>query len=158
MSIGAEELHPNPGATHLKKRVGRGNGSGHGTYSGRGLKGQKSRSGKNVRLSFEGGQMPLARKLHVMRGFSNARFKVVYQPVNVSVLERFEAGAVVDPEALKAAGILKHLREPLKVLGEGELTKKLTVKAHRFSDAAKAKIENAGGTATLIEPTPGEEG
>ena len=158
MSIGAEELHPNPGATHLKKRVGRGNGSGHGTYSGRGLKGQKSRSGKNVRLSFEGGQMPLARKLHVMRGFSNARFKVVYQPVNVSVLERFEAGAVVDPEALKAAGILKHLREPLKVLGEGELTKKLTVKAHRFSDAAKAKIESAGGTATLIEPTPGEEG
>ncbi len=158
MTIGAQELHPNRGATHLKKRVGRGNSSGHGTYSGRGLKGQKSRSGKNVRLSFEGGQMPLARKLHVLRGFSNARFKVVYQPVNVSELERFEAGAVVTPEALKAAGILKHLREPVKVLGEGELTRKLTVTAHRFSEAAKAKIESAGGTATLVAPVEGEEG
>ncbi len=158
MTIGAQELHPNRGATHLKKRVGRGNSSGHGTYSGRGLKGQKSRSGKNVRLSFEGGQMPLARKLHVLRGFSNARFKVVYQPVNVSELERFEAGAVVDPAALKAAGMLKHLREPVKVLGEGELTKKLTVTAHRFSEAAKAKIESAGGTATLVAPVEGEEG
>jgi large subunit ribosomal protein L15 len=158
MTIGAQELHPNPGATHQKKRVGRGNGSGHGTYSGRGLKGQKSRSGKNVRITFEGGQMPLARKLHVLRGFSNARFKVVYQPVNVGQLERFEAGATVDPEALKAAGVLKHLREPVKVLGEGELTRKLNVTAHRFSDAAKAKIESAGGTATLVAPVEAEEG
>ena len=155
MSIGAESLRPDRGATHSKKRVGRGNGSGHGTYSGRGLKGQKSRSGKNVRLSFEGGQMPLARKLHVLRGFSNSRFKVEYQPVNLAALERFADGTKVDPESLREAGILKQLRDPVKVLGLGTLTRKLSVTAHAFSAAGRAGIEKAGGTATVIGPEEG---
>jgi large subunit ribosomal protein L15 len=153
MSIGADELRPNPGATHAKKRVGRGNGSGHGTYSGRGLKGQKSRSGKNVRNTFEGGQMPLARRMHVLRGFNN-KWRVAYQPVNLAALDRFDDGAEVTPEVLRTAGILKHLNDPVKVLGEGEFTKKLTVSAHRFSGAAREKIERAGGTIVLIGPQP----
>jgi large subunit ribosomal protein L15 len=152
MSIGAEELRPARGATHARKRVGRGNGSGHGTYSGRGLKGQKSRSGKKAPYdAFEGGQFPSSRKYHSLRGFNN-KWRVEYQPVNLAALERFESGASVDPDALVAAGILKHLREPVKVLGEGDLSKKLNVSAHRFSESAKAKIEAAGGTATLIGP------
>ena len=158
MSIGAQELHPDRGATHSRKRVGRGNGSGHGTYSGRGLKGQKSRSGKNVRLTFEGGQMPLARKMHVMRGFNN-KWRVPFQPVNLAALDRFAEGTTVTPEMLKDAGILRHLREPVKVLGVGELTKKLNVNAHRFSATAQAKIEAAGGSVTIIAPeTPEEQG
>jgi large subunit ribosomal protein L15 len=157
MSITASELAPPRGATHLKKRVGRGNGSGHGTYSGKGLKGQKSRSGKGVRTGFEGGQMSIARKMHTLRGFNN-KWKVPFQPVNVGVLDRFEAGSEVTPEVLRAAGILKHLREPVKILAVGDLTKKLTVSAHRFSETAKAKIEAAGGTATVIATETGEEG
>lgn len=153
MSIGAEELRPNPGATHAKKRVGRGNGSGHGTYSGRGLKGQKSRSGKNVRHTFEGGQMPLARKMHVLRGFNN-KWRVAYQPVNLAALDRFDDGAEVTPDTLRTAGILKHLNDPVKILGEGEITKKLTVSAHRFSGVAREKIEKAGGTVVLLGPQP----
>jgi large subunit ribosomal protein L15 len=155
MSIGAQELHPDRGATHSKKRVGRGNGSGHGTYSGRGLKGQKSRSGKNVRTTFEGGQMPIARKMHVMRGFNN-KWRVPFQPVNLAALDRFAEGTTVTPEMLKDAGILRHLREPVKVLGVGELTKKLNVNAHRFSATAQAKIEAAGGTVTVIAPEAAE--
>ena len=155
MSIDASELAPPRGATHAKKRVGRGNGSGHGTYAGRGLKGQKSRSGKNVRTTFEGGQMPLSRKMHVLRGFSNARFKTVYQPVNLAVLERFDDGTTVTPGILRAAGVLKNLREPVKILGEGALSRRLNVSAHAFSATAKERIEAAGGTATLIEA--GEE-
>jgi large subunit ribosomal protein L15 len=158
MTIGAQDLRPNRGATQSKKRVGRGNSAGGGTYAGKGLKGQKSRSGPNVRVAFEGGQTPLARKMRVLRGFSNARFKVVYQPVNVGQLERFEAGSSVDPESLKAAGMLKHLREPVKVLAFGDLTRKLNVTAHRFSEAAKAKIEQAGGTATVIAAAESTEG
>ncbi len=148
---GAESLRPPRGATHAKKRVGRGNASGHGTYSGKGLKGQKSRSGKKAAYdAFEGGQFPTSRKFHVLRGFNN-KWRVEFQPVNVAALERFDAGATVSPEALREAGILKHLREPVKVLGNGDLTKKLTVSAHRFSESAKAKIEAAGGTCVLIE-------
>jgi large subunit ribosomal protein L15 len=157
MNLGADSLRPDGGATHARKRVGRGNGSGHGTYSGRGLKGQKSRSGKNVRLAFEGGQMPLSRKIHVLRGFSNSRFKVEYQPVNLGALERFEDGTNIDPEVLRAAGILKQLRDPVKVLGVGALTKKLSVTAHAFSAAARAGIEQAGGVATVIGPGDGKE-
>src|SRR4029079_4206954 len=102
MTIGAQELRPNRGATHAKKRVGRGNGSGHGTYAGRGLKGQKSRSGKNVRLTFEGGQLSMFRRMHTLRGFNN-KWRVEYQPVNLSTLERFDAGESVTPETLFAA-------------------------------------------------------
>jgi large subunit ribosomal protein L15 len=152
VSIGAEDLRPQPGATHAKKRVGRGNGSGHGTYAGKGLKGQKSRSGKKRAYdAFEGGQFPLSRKFHVLRGFNN-KWRVEFQPVNLAALERFDAGTEITPESLKEAGILKHLREPVKVLGEGELSKKLTVSAHRFSESAKAKIEAAGGTCVVIGP------
>lgn len=149
MSIGAHELAPDKGATHAKKRVGRGNASGHGTYSGKGLKGQKSRSGGKIRQGFEGGQLPLIRRMHVLRGFNN-KWKVYYQPVNVSALERFDAGSDVTPETLRSAGILKNLRQPVKILGDGELSKKLNITANAFTATAKSKIEAAGGTATVI--------
>jgi large subunit ribosomal protein L15 len=157
MSINASELKPNPGATHAKKRVGRGNASGHGTYAGKGLKGQKSRSGKKLPYDqFEGGQFPTARKFHVLRGFNN-KWRVPFQPVNLAALERFEDGATITPETLRAAGILKHLREPVKILGEGELTKKLTVTAHRFSASAAARIAELGGTAKVITADDAKE-
>jgi large subunit ribosomal protein L15 len=149
VSLDASQLRPSRGATHSKKRVGRGNGSGQGTYAGRGLKGQKSRSGKNVRLTFEGGQLPLFRKMHVLRGFNN-KWRVPYQPVNVAALDRFPDGAAITPEILREAGILKHLREPVKILSHGDVTKKFSISAHAFSGAAKAKIEAAGGVATVI--------
>lgn len=155
MSIGAQELRPPKGATHSKKRVGRGNGS-QGTYSGKGLKGQKSRSGKKSAYSaFEGGQFPSSRKYHSLRGFNN-KWRVEFQPINLAAFDRFEAGSTVTPETLLAAGVLRHLRQPVKVLGDGELTKSLNISAHRFSESAKAAIEQAGGTATLISP-PAEE-
>jgi large subunit ribosomal protein L15 len=150
VTIGAQELQPPRGATHSKKRVGRGNGSGTGTYAGKGLKGQKSRSGKPTAYdAFEGGQFPMSRKFHVLRGFNN-KWRVEFQPVNVASLERFDAGAAVTPDSLKAAGVLKHTNAPLKVLGNGDLSKKLNVSAHRFSESAKSKIEAAGGTCTVI--------
>ena len=151
MSIGAEELRPDRGATHSKKRVGRGNGS-QGTYSGKGLKGQKSRSGKNLPYdAFEGGQFPTSRKYHTLRGFNN-KWRVPFQPVNLAALDRFDDGSTVTPETLLRAGLLRHLREPVKILGNGDITKKLIIVADRFSESAKAKIEEAGGTATLISP------
>ena len=150
MTIGAQNLAPNKGATHSKKRVGRGNGSGQGTYAGKGLKGQKSRSGKNLPYdAFEGGQFPNSRKFHVLRGFNN-KWRVPFQPINVAALDRFEAGTAITPESLRDAGLLKHLREPVKVLGNGDLSKKLTVSAHKFSESAKAKIEAAGGTCVVL--------
>src|SRR3990172_1720348 len=156
MSIGAQDLQPPQGATHSKKRGGRGNGSGQGTYAGKGLKGQKSRSGKKKPYdAFEGGQFPSSRKFHVLRGFNN-KWRVEFQPVNVSAFERFDAGATITPELLREAGILKHLREPVKVLGQGDLSKKLTISAHRFSETAKSKIEAAGGTAVVIAPATDE--
>lgn len=151
MRLGAHDLAPAPGSVRDRKRVGRGNGSGHGTYSGRGLKGQKSRSGPPVRTAFEGGQSPLTRKLHVLRGFNN-KWKVYYQPVNLSALDRFSDGAEVTPETLRAAGILKHLRQPVKILGDGEIAKKLTISAHRFSQSARSSIEAAGGTVVELNP------
>lgn len=151
MRLDASELAPPPGATHAKKRVGRGNGSGHGTYAGKGLKGQKSRSGKKAPYDqFEGGQFPTARKFHVLRGFNN-KWRIPYQPVNVAALDRFEAGTAVTPGTLEAAGLIRHQREPVAILAEGELTKKLDVSAHRFSKAAQAKIEALGGTVTVLE-------
>ncbi len=132
------------GAVRDPKRVGRGTSSGHGKTSGKGHKGQNARSGGGVRPGFEGGQLPLFRRLP-KRGFSNARFKVEYATINVSDLDKFEDGAVVTPELLKEMGIVKKQLAGIKVLGNGELTKKLTVKAHKFSAVAVEKIEKMGG-------------
>ena len=143
------ELRPNEGAFQTKKRVGRGVGSGLGKTSGKGHKGQNARSGGGVRPGFEGGQLPLFRRLP-KRGISNAMFKVEYATINVSDLEKFEDGAVVTPELLKEMGILKKQLAGVKVLGNGELTKKLTVKASKFSASAVEKIEAIGGKAEVI--------
>ena len=137
-------MHPNDGATTTKKRVGRGIGSGLGKTSGKGHKGQNARSGGGVRPGFEGGQLPLFRRLP-KRGFSNARFKVEYATINLSDLNRFEDGAVVTPELLKEMGLVKNQLDGIKVLGNGTLEKKLTVKAHSFSASAKEQIESLGG-------------
>ena len=143
------ELRPSEGAFKTSKRLGRGTGSGLGKTSGKGHKGQNARSGGGVRPGFEGGQLPLFRRLP-KRGFSNAMFKVEYATINVSDLEKFEDGAVVTPELLKEMGILKKQLAGVKVLGNGELTKKLTVKANKFSATAVEKIEAIGGKAEVI--------
>jgi len=141
----AHQLKPPPGARHARKRVGRGNAAGQGTFAGRGLKGQKARAGNKPRRFFEGGQTRLFKKLPFRRGFTNP-FRVEYQAVNLDVLERFDSGAEVTPELLKERRLLRSLRKPVKVLASGDLTKKLTVHAHSFSATAKQKIEAAGGT------------
>ena len=143
------ELRPSEGAFKTNKRVGRGVSSGHGKTSGKGHKGQNARSGGGVRPGFEGGQLPLFRRLP-KRGFSNAMFKTEYAVVNLSDLEKFENGAVVTPELLKEMGILKKQLSGVKVLGNGNLTKKLTVKASKFSASAVEKIEAIGGKAEVI--------
>ena len=139
-----DELSPVPGSRRGRKRVGRGDGSGHGTYSGRGVKGQKSRSGSKMRPGFEGGQLPLIKRLPQKRGFVNI-FRREYSPVNLNRLNIFESGSEVTPEKLVAAGVVKSLRHPIKILGEGDISHPLVVKANKFSVAAKAKIEAAGG-------------
>jgi large subunit ribosomal protein L15 len=141
------ELPPVPGSVHKKKRIGRGNSSGHGTYSGRGIKGQKSRSGPDLRIGFEGGQIPLVRALSRKRGFNN-KWRVEYEPINVSALNKLAAGSTVTTESLREAGIAKSRLLPVKILGDGELTVKLTIEVDRVSASARAKIEAAGGTAT----------
>ncbi len=143
------ELRPNEKAFKTRKRVGRGPGSGLGKTSGRGQKGQNARSGGGVRPGFEGGQLPLFRRLP-KRGFSNAKFKTVYAVINLSDLNKFEDGAIVTPEILKEMGILKNQLNGVKVLGNGKLEKKLTVKAHKFSNSAKESIEKMGGKAEVI--------
>jgi len=145
----AHQLKPPPGARHARKRVGRGNAAGQGTFAGRGLKGQKARAGNKPRRFFEGGQTRLFKKLPFRRGFTNP-FRVEYQAVNLDVLERFDTDAEVTPEFLKEKGILRNLRKPVKVLAAGNLTKKLTVHAHGFSVTAREKIEAAGGTAVEL--------
>ena len=137
------------GAVRVAKRVGRGTSSGTGKTSGKGHKGQNARSGGGVRPGFEGGQLPLFRRLP-KRGFSNAKFKVEYATINVSDLDNFEDGAVVTPELLKEMGIVKKQLAGIKVLGNGELTKKLTVKAAKFSATAVEKIEKMGGKAEEV--------
>ena len=137
------------GSIKTRKRVGRGAGSGLGKTSGKGEKGQNSRSGGGVRPGFEGGQLPLFRRLP-KRGFSNFKFRTVYSTVNVSDLERFEEGTVVDVKLLKEVGLINKELDGVKVLGNGELTKKLTVKASAFSKSAKEKIENLGGKTEVI--------
>lgn len=143
------DLKPNAGSNKRRKRVGRGNGSGKGTYSGRGLNGQGSRAGGTKGVGFEGGQTPLAMRLPKLPGFVSPR-RIEYTPINVSTLEaRFENDAVIDGAALKAARLTKYEDEPVKILGDGELTKKFTVKADKVSASAKAKIEAAGGKVEL---------
>lgn len=137
-------LKPKKGARHAKKRVGRGPGSGHGKTSGRGEKGQKSRSGFHRMVGFEGGQMPLHRRLP-KRGFTNI-FKREIAVVNVSELERFDNGATVDEAALRQAGLIRGRADGIKILGDGKLSRKLTVVANKFSEAARRQIEAAGGT------------
>ncbi len=132
-----------------RKRIGRGPGSGTGKTSGKGHKGQNARSGGGVRPGFEGGQLPLYRRLS-KRGFNNYNFRTVYATVNVSDLNVFEDGAVVTVEELKKVGLVNKELDGVKVLGDGELSKKLTVKANKFSDVAKQKIENVGGTTEVI--------
>ena len=139
-----DKLSPAPGSKQKRKRVGRGDGSGHGTYSGRGCKGQKSRSGYKMTRGFEGGQMPLIQRLPKKRGFVNI-FRVEYSTVNINKLNIFESGSEVTPEKLAAAGLVKSLRNPIKILGEGDINHPLSVKANKFSATAKAKIEAAGG-------------
>lgn len=143
------ELQPNYGSVKVSKRIGRGPGSGNGKTAGKGHKGQNARSGGGVRPGFEGGQLPLFRRLS-KRGFNNYNFRTVYATVNVGDLERFEEGTVVTPELLKETGLIKKELDGVKVLGNGELTKKFTVKAAKFSDAAKTKIENIGGKTEVI--------
>ena len=139
------DLRPAEGATKARKRIGRGNSSGHGTTAGRGTKGQLSRSGGGKGKGFEGGQQPLAMRLPKLPGFK-PRNRVEYAPVNVGRLEKlFEDGDTVDTEALVAKGVIKHDYIPVKVLGDGELTRKLTVSVDKVSASAKAKIEAAGG-------------
>jgi large subunit ribosomal protein L15 len=142
------ELSPAAGSTHVAKRKGRGPATGNGKTAGRGHKGQKARSGGGVRVGFEGGQMPLARRIP-KRGFNNI-FAKPLEAVNVSALNKFKDGAVVDAQALLDAGVLSKCRYGVKILGNGELTSKITVKASAFSESAKEKIEKAGGKAEVI--------
>lgn len=147
------DLKPRPGAKHRRKRLGQGESSGHGKTSGRGGKGQTARSGSSIRIGFEGGQMPLIRRIP-KRGFNNARHANTYIPVNVESLNVFEDGARVDIAALRSVGLANGRASGIKVLGTGEVTKKLTVSAHAFSASAKAKIEAKGGTCEVIAAKP----
>ena len=143
------DLFPSPGSRKNRKRVGRGNGSGHGTFSGRGIKGQKSRSGVQIQRGFEGGQLPIIKRLPRKRGFYNP-FRVEYSPVNLSDLNSFAAGTEGTPQLLFEAGIVDSNTRPVKVLANGEIKNTITVKANKFSETAKAKIEAAGGKAEEI--------
>ena len=145
-----DNLSPPPGSKRARKRVGRGDGSGHGTYSGRGSGGQKSRAGYKIRPGFEGGQLPLLKRLPRKRGFVNI-FRIEYSIVNIETLNIFESGGEVTPEKLAAVGVIKSLRHPIKILAKGELNHPLMVKANKFSASAKAKIEAAGGKAEEVE-------
>jgi large subunit ribosomal protein L15 len=159
MSITLHNLHPNAGATKTKKRLGRGRGSGTGKTSGKGVKGQKARPGHHgARFAFEGGQMPMPRRIP-KRGFKNPN-RVEAYPINVATLEKvFDAGATVDLDTLRAKGLLPKKAEYVKILGEGELTKALTIKAYRASAVAIEKVSKAGGSIELLSaaaaPTAG---
>jgi large subunit ribosomal protein L15 len=148
-------LKPRPGAKHRTKRLGQGESSGHGKTSGRGGKGQTARSGSSIRIGFEGGQMPLIRRIP-KRGFNNARFATKYNAVNVAELNQFEDGARVDETALTTIGLSNGSSDGIKILGTGELTKKLAVIASAFSASARAKIEAKGGTCEVISRKPAE--
>lgn len=143
------DLKPRPGAKHRRKRLGQGESSGRGKTAGRGGKGQSARSGSSIRIGFEGGQMPLIRRIP-KRGFNNARHATVYLPVNVQDLNQFEEGARVDESALRSIGLANGKADGIKILGNGDLAKKLTVVAHSFSASAKQKIEAIGGTCEVV--------
>src|SRR5262245_13504666 len=145
------DLKPRPGAKHRRKRLGQGESSGHGKTSGRGGKGQTARSGSSIRIGFEGGQMPLIRRIP-KRGFNNARHATQYLPVNLDSLNQFDDGARVDADAMRNAGLANGPGDGIKILGGGELTRKLTVSAHAFSASARSKIEAKGGACEVIEP------
>jgi len=147
------DLKPRPGAKHRRKRLGQGESSGRGKTSGRGGKGQTARSGSSIRIGFEGGQMPLIRRIP-KRGFNNARFAIRYIPVNLESLNKFQDGATVDEAALRGMGLANGPETRVKILGDGELTRKLTVQAHAFSASARAKIEKLGGACKVIETKP----
>jgi large subunit ribosomal protein L15 len=147
------DLKPRPGAKHRRKRLGLGESSGHGKTSGRGGKGQTARSGSSIRIGFEGGQMPLIRRIP-KRGFNNTRHGTRYLPINVDSLNAFENGARVDETVLRDAGLANGPGDGIKILGGGEVTKKLSVIAHAFSASARSKIEALGGTCELIGPKP----
>jgi large subunit ribosomal protein L15 len=147
------DLKPRPGAKHRRKRLGQGESSGHGKTSGRGGKGQTARSGSSIRIGFEGGQMPLIRRIP-KRGFNNARFTNRFVAVNVGDLNQFDNGARVDETALRAVGLANGPADGVKVLGDGELSKKLTVSAHAFSASARSKIEAKGGACEVVGRKP----
>lgn len=147
------DLKHRPGARHRRKRLGQGESSGHGKTSGRGGKGQTARSGSSVRIGFEGGQMPLIRRIP-KRGFNNASHTIEYIPVNLEVLNSFENGARVDEAALRSLGLANGRLSRIKILGSGDLAKKLTISAHAFSASARAKIEAKGGTCEIINSKP----
>jgi len=147
------ELRAPRGAKKNRKRVARGNAAGQGTYAGRGLKGQQSRSGSGPHIGFEGGQTPLIRRLPRRRGFRNP-FRVEYTPVNIRDLARLPEGIEVTPESMHEHGLVRSLRRPVKLLGDGEISTAITVRAHRVSPAARAKIEAAGGTVEELSPRP----
>lgn len=149
------DLKYRPGARHRKKRIGQGESSGHGKTSGRGGKGQTARSGSSIRIGFEGGQMPLIRRIP-KRGFNNARHTVDYIPVNLDALNRFKDGEKVDEAALRNAGLANGGLPRIKILGTGELTRKLNVSAHAFSASARSKIEAKGGTCDIINQKPAQ--
>jgi large subunit ribosomal protein L15 len=146
------DLKPRPGAKHRRKRLGQGESSGHGKTSGRGGKGQTARSGSSIRPGFEGGQMPLIRRIP-KRGFNNTRHATVWLPVNLESLNCFEEGANVDEAALRSLGLANGRAAGIKILGKGEVTRKLTVVAHAFSASAKSKIEAKGGTCQIVVPS-----
>jgi large subunit ribosomal protein L15 len=148
------DLKPRPGAKHRRKRLGQGESSGHGKTAGRGGKGQTARSGSSIRIGFEGGQMPLIRRIP-KRGFNNARHTLRYIGVNLESLNRFNDGASIDVEMLRKAGLANGPVKRIKILGDGELTRKLVVRAHAFSASAKAKIEAKGGTCEVVAPARG---
>jgi len=148
--VSQNNIGPAPGSRRPSKRVGRGTGSGHGTYSGRGAKGQKARAGFKIRPGFEGGQLPLIKRLPRKRGFTNI-YRTEYSTVKIGSLNSFEAGSEVTPETLLAAGLLKNLNNPVRVLADGEIDRAVMVRVNKFSAAAKAKIEAAGGTAEEVE-------
>lgn len=149
MTIDFSQLKPAKGARHKPKRVGRGVGSGHGTYATRGLKGQKSRSGGNIPPRFEGGQLPLIKRLPRTRGFTNI-FRIEYAIVKVQQLCRFAPNSEVTPESMRAAGLIKSLRRPVKILANGDIGIPLAVSAHGFTAQAKQKIEAAGGRTEVV--------
>src|SRR5262245_27181209 len=149
------DLKPRPGAKHRRKRLGQGESSGRGITAGRGGKGQTGRSGSSIRIGFEGGQMPLIRRIP-KRGFNNARHATTYIPVNVETLNVFEDGARVDIQALRSVGLANGKGDGIKILGDGDVKKKLSVSAHAFSASAKAKIEAKGGTCEVISAKKAE--